>query len=157
MTAWFEGLTKREQMLVAVAGALALLLAISMLIIRPLTSWRSDASASAQSARSTYELVAQAAATGGGQAGPQAPGANVPLRNAVTQSSAAAGIELLRIGADTGGQIEVQPAPINGDQLFAWLGTLETQFGVSVAFADMSRDENGLVAAQVLVFERSGS
>ena len=157
MTAWFDGLSKREQILVGVAGALALLFAASFLVIRPLAAWRSDAAAQAQSAQSTFKLVTQAAASGGGVATPAAPNAGVPLRNAVTQSSASAGIELLRIGADAGGQIEVQPAPTDGERLFAWLGVLQQQFGVSVAFADMSRDENGLVSAQVLVFERSGS
>lgn len=153
MMKWWNDLSERERLLIGAAGALAAILVVSLLVIRPLAEWRSDAASRAARAQDSFELVAAAAATAGTRT-EQAANAQTPLRQAVTGSAAASDIELVRIGAEVNGQIEVQPALMDGDRLFQWLGVLERDYGVSVTFADIARAEQGGVNAQVLVFER---
>ena len=149
MTAWWYDLSQRERLLIMAAGALA-----AVLLVRPLAQWRGAAADRADAARDGYELVASAAAVGSPDAA-AAPRANVPLRQSITSSAVNAQIELVRIGAVSNGQIEVQPQPVEGARLFQWLGALENQYGVKVVFADISRAEGGAVNAQVLVLERN--
>lgn len=154
MSVWWSGLSRREQLLIMIAGGLAGALFVSMLVVRPLAQWRDNAARDAARARDGYELVATAAALAGRSAAP-APQNTVPLRQAITLSAAEAGIELIRIGTETDGQIETQPDLASGDRLFQWLANLEAQYGVTVAFADIQNTADGAVNAQVLIFERS--
>lgn len=154
MSAWWNDLSRREQLLIGVAGGLLTVFLFTLLVVRPILQWRADAVLQAEQARDGYEMVATAAALGGEGAAVTAPRAATPLRQAITTSAVAAQIELVRIGAETDGQIEVQPAPVDGDRLFQWLADLEKTYAVKAAFADMTRVEGGLVNAQILVFER---
>ena len=154
MMDWWRDLSRREQTLLMTAGALFLVLFVSLAVVRPIAQWRGDAAQRAERSRDGYELVASAAAVGAGEASPAAR-ASTPLRQAITASASAARIDLVRIGAEANGQIEVQPQPVDGEQLFQWLAALESRYGVTVAFADMSRDDGGVVNAQVLVLERN--
>lgn len=154
MTAWWNDLSQREQYMVMALGALAALFLVLQFGVKPLADWRANTVERAQRARDGYEMVAAAAAIGGqaSQAGAQN---QIPLRQALTQSAAAANIGLVRIGAAVNGQIEVQPEEVSGDRLFQWLAALQSQYGVTVVFADISRSDSGLVKAQVLAFERA--
>ena len=150
---WWHDLSARERMLILVAGGLAGLLFLSLAIVRPLADLRADAARKAASARDGYELTAAAAAVaGGGEA--SAPQARAPLRQAVLDTARAAGVEIVRIGAENNGQLEIQAAPVSGDVFFTWLAQLQGNYGASVAFADIARGENGMVTPQVLVLER---
>lgn len=153
MSAWWSDLSRREQLLIMIAAGLAGILFVSMLVVRPLGQWRIDAARNTESARDGYELVASAAALSG-RSTAMAPQNTVPLRQAITVSAAEAGVELIRIGTETNGQIETQPDVASGDQLFQWFANLEAQYGVIVAFADIQSATDGAVNAQVLVFER---
>ncbi len=154
MTGWWNDLSSRERMLLAVLGALMAAFLLLQFTWAPLTDWRESETIRAEQARDGFELVATAAAQGQGNAA-AGPSNQVALRQALTQSAANVGIELIRVGAAVNGQIEIQPADISGDALFQWISMLQTEYGVNVAFADISRNDDGLVKAQVLVFERS--
>lgn len=153
MSAWWQDLSPRERIMLYVAAALAGVLVLSLGVIRPLADWRENAKSSVSSARDAYELTAAAAAVSGGQA-PAQQSVQTPLRQIFVSTAAAAGIELVRIGSEDNNQLEIQIAPVDGDVLFAWLSDLEARYGVTVAFADIARDDAGQVNAQVLVFER---
>ncbi len=154
MRAWWENLSDRERWLVAGGAAIALLLLMFQFVIKPVADWRQEADMRADNARRGYELVTNAAATGALEAADQQADNSIPLRQALTQTAAAASIELVRVGREADGQIEVQPAPVGGDKLFRWLGQLHDDYGVTIAFADVSRADDGMLNAQVLVFER---
>lgn len=153
MKSWWDNLSARERTLISVAVILATVLAISLGVIRPLNSWKQSAEADLERARASLDLVTQAAATGGGQT-TAAPNGSIPLRQAITTTAAALQIELVRIGADVDGQAEVQPGRINGDILFEWFNTLAADYGVEVAFADISRADDGSIESQLIVFSR---
>lgn len=150
---WWHDLSARERLMILIAGALAGVLFLSFAIVRPLADLRADAARKASSARDGYELTAAAAAVaGGGEA--SAPESRAPLRQTVLETARAAGIEIVRIGAENNGQLEIQAAPVNGDVFFAWLAQLQGRYGATVAFADIARGEDGMVTPQVLVLER---
>ncbi len=154
MTGWWNELSSRERTLLTVLGALIAGFAVLQFAWAPLTNWRDSENTRAEQARDGFELVATAAAQGRVNIA-TAPNSQVPLRQALTQSASNMGIDLVRVGAAVNGQIEIQPADISGDALFQWISTLQSDYGVNVAFADISRNDDGLVKAQVLVFERS--
>ncbi len=154
MSGWWNDLSSRERTLLTVLGALMILFLGFQFAWAPLNNWRDSEKVRADQARDGYELVKTAAAQGGAET-TTAPGSQVPLRQALTQSAGNMGIELVRVGAAVNGQIEIQPADISGDVLFQWISMLETDYGVKVAFADISRNDDGMVKAQVLVFERN--
>ncbi|WDI31242.1 type II secretion system protein M [Hyphococcus flavus] len=153
MSLWWTGISSRERMLIFVAGALAAFLIVSLLIIRPVITWNEEANSKAERARDGYELTATAAAVSGSSS-PAATNSAAPLRQAVISTADQAGIDLVRIGSVTESQIEIQAAPANAEAMFAWFAELESRYGISVTFADMTRGEAGLINAQVLVFER---
>lgn len=154
MTAWWNDLSRREQTMLMVLAALAACFLVFQFGVKPLGDWRERSATQAVQARDGFEMVVTAAAQGAA-VGTEAPQSQTPLRQALTQSASAARIDLVRIGAEVNNQIEVQPEDVTGDRLFQWLSALQVQYGVTVAFADISRGEDGLVKAQVLVFERS--
>ena len=153
MTAWWNDLSARERVMLVTAAGLAGVLLVTFAILRPLSALSTSAAQRASSARSGYELTATAAALAGTSA-PIAEDGVTPLRQAVIATAGAAGIELIRIGTEADGQLEIQAAPVGGDVFFAWLSQLYSQYGASVAFADIARGEGGLVNPQVLVLER---
>ena len=153
MTNWWNNLSARERLMMVIAAGLAGVLILTFAVVQPLTNLSATADQRVQSARSGYELTATAAALSSHGA---LPGSSdqTPLRQAVIATAAAAGIELIRIGAETEGQVEIQAAPVNGDVFFAWLSQLQATYGANVAFADIARGDSGLVNPQVLVLER---
>jgi len=153
MTAWWNNLSERERWMVGVGGALFALAFAFLFVVKPVGGWRDAAQTRAADARQGYEMVANAAALGAADLTAGADDAT-PLRQALTQTAAASGIDLIRIGAEVDGQIEVQPAPVDSDRLFQWIAALDVRFDVGVAFADINRADDGAVNAQVLVFER---
>lgn len=150
---WWTDLSARERLMIMIAAGLAGLLLLSLGIIRPLADFRSDAARKAASARDGYELTAAAAAVAGG-GDTAAPQGGAPLRQAVLESARAAGIEIVRIGSENNGQLEIQAAPVDGDIFFNWLALMQSRYGASVAAADIARGEDGVVTPQVLVLER---
>jgi general secretion pathway protein M len=154
MTAWWNDLSQREKWLLGLLAGVAGLFLLAQFGVKPLLDWRAQSSLRAQQARDGYEMVTAAAAQGVAESSESIKN-QTPLRQALTQSAAAAGIDLVRIGAVVNGQIEVQPEELDGERLFQWLAALQSQYDVTVAFADMSRSSDGLVKAQVLVFERA--
>ncbi len=149
----WNNLSERERWLAGAGGALFALALVFQFVVKPVGGWRDAAQTRAAEARQGYEMVVNAAALGAADLTAGVDDAT-PLRQALTQTAAAAGIDLIRIGAEVDGQIEVQPAAVDSDKLFHWIAALDTRFGVRVAFADINRADDGAVNVQVLIFER---
>ncbi len=150
---WWHDLSARERILILVAGGLAGVLFLSLAIVRPLADLRADAARKASAARDGYELTAAAAAVSGG-ADPSSLQGNAPLRQAILETARNAGVELVRIGSENNGQIEIQAAPVSGDVFFQWLALMQNRYGARVATADIARGDDGMVTPQILVLER---
>ena len=153
MAAWFKNLSERERLFVGVGGAVLGMAIIFQFLMVPLMDWRTKLNGRADRAKQNYETVLQAAELRTTNAA-NAPKHNVPLRTALTQTASAAGIDLVRVGADVNGQIEVQPSGVDDETLYQWFGTLQLEYGVYVSFADISRDSDGTIRTQALAFNR---
>lgn len=153
MTAWWNDLSARERTMLVIAAGLAGVLLVTFAVLRPLSALSASATQRAISARSGYELTASAAALAGVSAPVTADDAT-PLRQAIISTASAAGIELIRIGTESDGQVEIQAAPVSGDVFFAWLSQMQSAYGANVAVADIARGEAGLVNPQILVLQR---
>ncbi|MBT8473714.1 MAG: type II secretion system protein M [Marinicaulis sp.] len=156
MAEWYANLSEREKRMVSSLAVIAVAAFLFQVVLAPLNNWREDATQKEQQARDGLAMVVSAASTAPTQTA-QGPRATTPLRTAITQSASAANIEILRIGAETNGQIEVQPGAVDSGVLFNWFGVLENKYGVSVAFADMSRGDAGGVNVQSVVFSRNSN
>ena len=158
MRSFWAGLSDRERVLIAVAGALAAMLALILLIIRPLNGWRADQASAAARSESVYVLVSEAAAASGAVVaqGP-ARNASIPIRNAVSQTAAQSGVNLNSYNVRPDGSVEANAAATDPAALFTWLGVLTADYGVSVDYADIAREQvdPALVRAQ-LTFSRPG-
>ncbi|GAB4533816.1 MAG: hypothetical protein Kow00133_21500 [Amphiplicatus sp.] len=137
MTAWWNGLTARERALVAIGGVLAALLSLIQFVIVPIADWRAAAHREAQAAETTYRLVAEAAALGGGARA--APEEAVPIRNAVVQAARDNGVPLTFLNPRPDGDVEAQANEVDPENLYRMLAVLEARYGVEVARADIAR------------------
>lgn len=147
MKGWWLKLTPRERMLIAAAGALVGALAAMQLVLAPLLSWREHVAQSVRSAEQDYRLVYRAAALGK----PAAPrGEGEPARALVTDLAGRAGVSLTFVNALADGGVDIQAGPAAPENVFAFLSALETQHGVKVVAADISRtaDDPGKVQLQ---------
>lgn len=154
MTSWFRGLSMRERIMVSALGVFVCLFVMYFVLWRPVDGWAQATHARKERAANTLMLVEQAKSAVPQKRRVAVPRAGEPLRRAVTQSAAAAGIELLRIGKEDEGRLEVQPAPVDSDVLFAWFSELEFNYGVIVRYADVLRADDGAANAAVIEFER---
>lgn len=137
MRAWWAGLSNREQVLIAVAGALGALLLLTQIVIRPVANWRSDATRRVEQAENGYRLVAQAAAVAAPDSA--AAGEATPARNALTETARRMSVNLNFVNEHPDGSIEFQAGPVEPERAFALFSTLERDFGVRVVAADIAR------------------
>lgn len=153
MKSIWNDLSDRERYVVSAGGVIFIALVFFQFLILPLLAWHADLRLRAADAQQNYELVLRAASSVAAKSEPGR-GNDMPLRLALTQTANAAGIDLVRVGAEADGQIEVQPARVDAQTLYDWLGVLRDQYGVNVAVADIAQEGDGAVRAQVLAFER---
>lgn len=144
MKTFWAGLSGREQLLIVGGGAFLALVAVVMLIISPLISYRSDARAAYEEGSETYLLVGRAASR------PDASQtlAVEELRNIVTTSARRWGLEILQV-TSTESPISVRLSSSPPETLYGWLADLEARYAITVRDATIrqSNDGTGVVAS----------
>lgn len=155
MKAFWERLSDREKLFVGAGGAIVAVLALVQLVILPAIGWRGQMSEKRAGAEQLYDLVSEASASAGAVATGPAADLSTPILNVITQSTGDFGVVVnYRNGRPDGGvdaNVVADPA-----KLFEWLKHLETQYGVSVAAADISRSTGGAEAqAQLTLIRRA--
>jgi type II secretory pathway component PulM len=152
MNEFWQKLSERERRLVFIGGGAVAIFILLQFILVPMFGWRTEMEQKRNNAVAFYDLVARASAFGGAAVeGEQ----STPVRNLVTESAPAAGIELNFVNQrpDNGVDLNATASP---DVLFAWLTGLERDHGVVVAVADIAREtgsEN--VRAQLTLVRRA--
>ncbi|MDZ7627773.1 MAG: type II secretion system protein GspM [Parvularculaceae bacterium] len=154
MKAFWDRLSQRERLFVLFGGALVAILVLLQLIVAPAIGWRRSMAEKREGAEDLYKLVASASATSGGVATNAASDRSTPIINVVTDTAAASGVEISFRNARPDGGVD---ANITSDpeKLFDWLSTLESSFGVSVTAADIAREKDGSVRAQLTLARRN--
>ena len=149
LTARWQAFSPRERLLVGILGALALVLLLTVLVLRPLAATRADGVAAFAEASQTRAAVARAVGSGAGASVPN----TGPLRNVVEATATEAGIVIDRYDF-RGDGVDLTISDIDAPTLYAWLGTLSTQHGIVVGEASLrTSGDAGLVTAR-LTLER---
>ena len=154
--AW-AGRSAREQVLLALAGGLAVVLAVSVLVVQPLAGFnaraRDDYAAAMRlyrsiqaDARDYRRLVAEVREDSGDDRSLRAIAGATALRHEIS---------LARMVPAEDGALTVNIDRADSRAVMAWLVALETEFGIQVASATMDRAGDGVVEASV-VLRRGG-
>jgi type II secretory pathway component PulM len=155
MRAFWERLSDREKIFVAVGAAVALLIAVAQLIISPALGWRASMDEKRGLAEELYGLVSQASAAAGVGAAAAGVDLETPILNVITQSTAQFDVEVNYRNARPDGGVEAN-VTASPDKLFDWLSTLENRYAISVAAADIARSAAGDgVQAQLTLIRRA--
>lgn len=153
MKAFWERLSPRERVFVMAGGAIVGLLVLLQLIIAPAIGWREAMKAKRAGAEDLYRLVANASANAGGAAASAGADLSTPIINVVTDTAASGGVEISFRNARPDGGVDATIAA-DPEKLFDWLRTLESRYGVTVAAADIAREKDGRVRAQLTLARR---
>ncbi len=158
MVEFWRNLSGREQVLIVVGGALAVLFVGLQLILSPALSWREDQRRDMASARGLYELVAEAAPLGAAASASSSTGAG-PARNIVSQTANGAGVSIVFINARGDRAVDVNIASASPDALFQWLALLRSDYNIVVDTADIARETGNpqTIRAQISMSQRGGS
>lgn len=153
MKAFWERLSSRERVFVMAGGAIVGLLVLLQLIIAPAIGWREAMKAKRAGAEDLYRLVANASANAGGAAASAGADLSTSIINVVTDTAASGGVEISFRNARPDGGVDATIAA-DPEKLFDWLRTLESRYGVTVAAADIAREKDGRVRAQLTLVRR---
>ncbi len=156
MKAFWDRLAPRERMFVMAGGVIAGALILLQLIIAPALGWREAMKTKRTGAEDLYKLVASASASVGGTAATAGADLSTPIINVVTDTAGAGGVEISFRNARPDGGVDATVAA-DPEKLFNWLRTLESDYGVSVAAADIAREKDGGVRAQLTLARRGGA
>ena len=140
MTAFWQNLSDRERLLLIVGGVVVSVCLFLLVVVGPVTTWRSNAMLRATTAERNYEMVRQAAAKLPTAASIDNVDSETPVRIVLSRTTNNLGFSLTSINPLPDGNVSASANNVSADQLFAWIGDLQSQFGVSVITADIARD-----------------
>lgn len=155
VTAWWAGISVREQRLVIGCGLLLLLGGIYWGVVQPVSESAENAQARIKSEKQLLTWVKGKANTivelrGSGAAAPS----TKPLNQVVSSSTKSYSIELIRMQPrDEMLQVWIKPVPFN--RFVQWLAYLKDKQGIDVEFMDISgTDKKGVVEIKRLQLKR---
>lgn len=150
----YEVATPREQVAVKILGVVLALLIVFGVIVAPLHRYHSDARAAYRQQLETLAwMQANRGLVGTAGIGKNRP-AGESLLSLANQSARASGLAFKRSepAGDRGLNLWLERVPFN--QVVAWLGQLERDYGVVASeFAASRRDEAGMVDVRVTLQE----
>lgn len=138
MKAWWEGLSERERLMIAGGGAFVALVILIQFALAPLMAWRSAAAQRADAAEAEFALVHEAAAL----APPRNTGVDSgqPIKTVLNAQAGALEVPLTFVNALPDGNVEMQAGPASPKAVFALFSVLESEHGVRIVAADVSRN-----------------
>lgn len=141
MIAWWTSLTQREQILIAVAGTLALLFLIFQFVVRP--SWDTKERAERAYANALEEWNAVQIAAGTGTTTRSFPTSGLALQTVVTNTADTYSLTITRLLPDESNNLSVWFDSVESQSLYSWLKELETNHGIRVRQAAVRQDVEG--------------
>lgn len=144
MIAWWTSRSRREQILLAVLGTLALVTVVWLGAFRPLA-----AAARAADTRLARAAEVEAAVDRGLaelaviRRHPRPRTASRPVAEVVVESAAAADLTLARSEPDPGGGLRISLEAVAPGALFPWLATLQREHGVAPSHLTVLKSEGG--------------
>jgi general secretion pathway protein M len=152
---WWRELSRREQRLLLVLGALFVLVLAWLLVLRPL----GDRLATARERHNEAVIAladARAAAAAIGRLEKSSPAPlGGPLEQSVSQSASAAGFQLSRIQSDGAGRVTLAIEAARPQALFGWVGEMETARGLVVERLTASSNSDRTLSVQLVLRARA--
>lgn len=148
MRAWFEGRTRREQVLLTLMAVALAAFLLWFGLYRPLAHVRAEAARRLDRAAAEAAEVDRAAARlrALGAAARVRPAASADPAQAVNAAASVAGLTLARVEPDPSGGVQVAVAGVSPSQLFPWLAALQTDYGVTPRHLTVIKDEQGTLS-----------
>ena len=140
----FTQRTPRERVMLTVGAGVLALFVLVVLVLTPARQMRENAVAAHADAARTLGAVRQA--TRAPRAAPR--GSEAPLRAVVSQSAEAAGLVIDRYDSQ-GDDVRIALADASAPALFGWLAELREAEGITIAEAQISREDTGTVSARL--------
>ena len=144
-TIWWSGRSRREQVLLGVLAAFAILALLLIAVVRPLEAARARATADIR----TYDMLAmrlRAAGPGLGAAARRGPPASI-----VAASAGAAGVNVQRVEPE-GGRVTVVLADAPFDAVLRWIADVEGSSDLRARDLDLAAGTApGLVSGQLVL------
>ena len=149
VTVWYRIRSRREQRLILLMAALALLVFVWLLVIRPLGDALADARARhGEAVIEQAEARAQAEALGVLNTAGGARPLTEPVEKVISRSAAQAGFQLSRLQPEPGGSgVSIGIEAARPQALFGWVASLERQ-GVVVATLSATANADRTLAVQ---------
>lgn len=156
MKAYWTKLSGREQALIALAGAILIVLGLQLLVFRPLVDYRRQGEVAVRSAADLLAEVrsgaAEARALKAVAERRDAGADNGSVRQLASAGARRHGIRIARLRPSDDGGLTIWIDAVRPTTLQAWLVDLFDQHGILVSRASMSKEDDGrLVSAQILV------
>lgn len=141
MIAWWTSLTQREQILIAVAGTLALLFLIFQFVVRP--SWDTKERAERAYSNALEEWNAVQIVAGTGTTTRSFSTSGLALQTVVTNTADTYSLTITRLLPDESNNLSVWFDSVESQSLYSWLKELETNHGIRVRQATVRQDVEG--------------
>ena len=145
---WWSGRDAREQRLLAVLGVLLLAMLFWLAILRPLAAFRESAAERHDRIAAQMPSVRAAAAGIASEGGVSASKDSRAVRDIVSASATAAGLEFSSTQPEDGGGVRVGIAAVKPTFLFGWIAGLEKDGSVADRVL-VQRNDDSTVSAEI--------
>ncbi len=152
MIAWWNDLSQREKLLIFIMSGLIAMLAVSLLIVRPVIGFRESANQNLLAAQNTAALVNQAVQAA--QLKSTSIQSTDNLRGVITSSAQQSGLRWINIRQSQDNlMITISFSNVQTDKLYSWLIDLQEKRNIVVRDARISdtRSGGGIEATLTLV------
>lgn len=152
--AWWDARTPREQLLLLVAAALALLILLWMAILRPAARYAErQLAAEAQATRMLGDVRRLAGAR---TAAPARPRPQEAVQLLVARRASEAGLELTSLEAPDSMRVTLAIAAVRPVVLFPWLDALAARDGITVETLAVARNDDSSLAMRATLVAGGG-
>ena len=159
MKAWFDELSRREQLTVLVGSVALVIMLLYLMVWAPLSEERGRLHSDVLSQQETFEWMKQAAqqvvghSGGAGQKSAISGGSLLTLVDRSAKSANMGG-SIKRIQPDKDGKVRIWLEGVNFDLMMKWLGGLSRDQGVALAEVNVERFESSSFVKARLTLKR---
>lgn len=152
---WWAVRTPREKRLLLALAAVALLVLVWLLVIRPITDARAAAEARLNAAVTELARARAEAATAQPRSGAAGAPVPLPLDGFLMTAGAEAGLTNLQVIGDGPARATLTLANVRPQAFFGWIGQLEAR-GLSVESLSARPNSDQTIAVEAVLRARSG-
>lgn len=158
MMRWLETRPRRERRLMALAGLLAVAVALWLGLYQPLAHYRAQSerawTAASERLAEVEALAAEIQLLRRQERDATRPNGERPVRSVVSETARQYGLTLSRLAPEPNGRLGVWFEAAESTALFRWIEMLEDRFGIEVAKASIAENAGGPTVRAQLTLAR---